>query len=251
MQFYLVGVASKSHRGTEPLTYHSEDNIPLGTVVAVPLRRSTAVGVILQKTAKPNFPTKAIIKTLAEQSLPSTSLELLTWLPTYYPSPLGTMTQLFVPASLLRKSQAKPKAKAEPVPKVAALPSLTKEQTAAVKTIAGGPAQSYMLHGVTGSGKTRVYLELAKDSLQKGRSAIILTPEIGLTPQLVQTFRRTFPDQVLTGHSALTEAERRKLWQDVLTSEKPVVLLLLMSSMSMPTNKNKRRIIKPCALPAN
>ncbi len=75
--------------------------------------------------------------------------------------------------------------------------------------------RTFLLHGVTGSGKTIVYLEAVSDILARGRKAIVMVPEISLTPQLIGRFKRRFGDRVVLSHSGLTNAERRDVWQAV------------------------------------
>ena len=81
-----------------------------------------------------------------------------------------------------------------------------------------------LLHGVTGSGKTRVYIELAAKVLESGRSAMILAPEIALTPQLMRLFRSRFGDRVAILHSALTVGERADEWRRLRSGEADIVL---------------------------
>ncbi len=91
--------------------------------------------------------------------------------------------------------------------------ALTPEQTAAVERILdpGGP-QEHLLHGVTGSGKTEVYLRAAEATLAAGRGVIVLVPEIALTPQTVARFTARFGDTVALLHSGLSEGERYDEW---------------------------------------
>ena len=73
---------------------------------------------------------------------------------------------------------------------------------------------SFLLEGVTGSGKTEVYLQCLEEVLKKGKQALVLVPEIGLTPQTVNRFRRRFPDTpIMLWHSALTDNERLQTWR--------------------------------------
>ncbi|MEA2295371.1 MAG: hypothetical protein QOE86_3010, partial [Solirubrobacteraceae bacterium] len=89
-------------------------------------------------------------------------------------------------------------------------PPLTAEQEAALRTIADGG--SHLLHGVTGSGKTEVYLRAAERALDAGKGVIVLVPEIALTPQTVARFAARFGDTVALLHSALSEGERFDEW---------------------------------------
>lgn len=81
-----------------------------------------------------------------------------------------------------------------------------------------------LLHGVTGSGKTVVYLRLIASVLERGRSAIVLVPEIALTPQTVQRFRAAFGDDVAVLHSALSTGERHDAWRSLKAGERRVVI---------------------------
>jgi primosomal protein N' (replication factor Y) len=81
-----------------------------------------------------------------------------------------------------------------------------------------------LLHGVTGSGKTEVYLQAIAPILEQRKSAIVLVPEIGLTPQLTDRFRARFGNKVNVYHSALSEGERYDTWRQMLTGEPQVVI---------------------------
>ncbi len=81
-----------------------------------------------------------------------------------------------------------------------------------------------LLHGVTGSGKTEVYLQAIAPILERGQSAIVLVPEIGLTPQLTDRFRARFGDRVCVYHSALSDGERYDTWRQMLTGEPQIVI---------------------------
>lgn len=102
---------------------------------------------------------------------------------------------------------------------------LTPDQSTAlahIKPLTG--CAQVLLHGVTGSGKTEVYLQAIAPVLQRGQSALVLVPEIGLTPQLTDRFRARFGDQVCVYHSALSEGERYDTWRQMLNSQPQVVI---------------------------
>ena len=89
----------------------------------------------------------------------------------------------------------------------------TPEQAQAIAALCGADGfRCQLLEGITGSGKTEVYLQLIADCLARGRQALVLVPEIGLTPQTVQRFRARFAAPVAVLHSGLTEARRREAW---------------------------------------
>jgi primosomal protein N' (replication factor Y) len=104
---------------------------------------------------------------------------------------------------------------------------LTADQASVLRTVvealpgagAGGGGGSFLLHGVTGSGKTEIYLEAAREALARGRGAIILVPEIALTPQTMDRFRRRFGDSVALLHSKMPAGARYDEWRRVRSGE--------------------------------
>jgi len=107
------------------------------------------------------------------------------------------------------------------------IPTPTPDQEAALAAIraAGAGFSPWLLHGVTGSGKTEVYLRLVADALARGEQALILVPEIHLTPQLSERFAQRFPGHNLIGlHSGLADGERRAGWLAALRGEADIIL---------------------------
>lgn len=101
------------------------------------------------------------------------------------------------------------------LPRIGAKPTLNKEQAVACTSINQSTGfNSFLLEGVTGSGKTEVYLQCLEKVLKRGEQALVLVPEIGLTPQTVNRFRRRFVDTpIMLWHSALTDNERLQTWR--------------------------------------
>ena len=87
-----------------------------------------------------------------------------------------------------------------------------------------GGFHTYLLHGVTGSGKTLVYIQAVSRALEAGKGAIILVPEISLTPQTVRRFMAHFGNRVAVLHSALSEGERYDAWREVREGNRPIVI---------------------------
>ncbi|MBD1824833.1 primosomal protein N' [Cyanobacteria bacterium FACHB-DQ100] len=103
--------------------------------------------------------------------------------------------------------------------------SLTPDQAQALERIQAVTGfEQILLHGVTGSGKTEVYLQAIAPILERGQSALVLVPEIGLTPQLTDRFRARFGDQVCVYHSALSDGERFDTWRQMLTGSPQVAI---------------------------
>jgi primosomal protein N' (replication factor Y) len=110
------------------------------------------------------------------------------------------------------------------VPVTATAPQLTDEQQQAVDAVAGGRFQCHLLDGVTGSGKTEVYLRLIEAALARGEQALVLVPEIGLTPQTLTRFQQRLPTPIAVLHSGLTDHERLHAWRRARSGEAGVVL---------------------------
>ncbi|NNF67451.1 MAG: primosomal protein N', partial [Gammaproteobacteria bacterium] len=105
-------------------------------------------------------------------------------------------------------------------------PTLSSDQTLAVEKIAAGQHEyaTYLLNGVTGSGKTEVYLQLIDRVLKNDRQALVLVPEIGLTPQLVARFRRRLDQPLVVLHSALSDVGRLQAWRAIRSGSAKVVV---------------------------
>ena len=102
--------------------------------------------------------------------------------------------------------------------------TLTDEQQNAVNSVLEGSESLFYIHGITGSGKTEVFLTLAEKMLEEGRGIIYLVPEIALTHQMVDAVKKRFADTVAVLHSALTPAQRLKQWRRIQSGEAKVVI---------------------------
>ncbi len=102
---------------------------------------------------------------------------------------------------------------------------LTAEQEEVVKDILeDGQNRVFLVHGVTGSGKTEVYMELIEEALQRGKTSIVLVPEISLTPQMVSRFQKRFGDKIAAIHSALSDGEKYDEWRRIARGEALIVI---------------------------
>jgi len=231
--FYEVYVADSSYKGTAALTYSAAEALQPGSLVTVPLKNKKVLGVVLRKVPKPSFAAKPLLPAPLSQRMPLQALQLVAWITTYYPSGLGLVMQQFLPHKYYELPE-------QPIldkkPSAQDQPPLTTEQTQVLEQIEATPTpDTFILHGETGSGKTRVYIELTQQVLQQGRSAIILTPEIGLTPQLANNFQAAFgSDRVLLTHSQLTEKERSLLWHRCLQAKEPLIVIGPRSALFSP-----------------
>jgi primosomal protein N' (replication factor Y) len=233
--YYEILVGSQRYHGDGPLTYASNDELELGSVVRVPLSRHRAHGIVLRKTVKPSYPTKSIETSWSFAKLPQQSIDLLLWMHAYYPGPFGQLVELFIPPSLGDSIEA-PGRIAANASSPAALPSLTTSQSRATQDLVDNPTSSVLLHGVTGSGKTRIYIERALEELAHGKSVMMLTPEIGLTQPLAEQLRKYLPAHIYSIHSGMTPAKRREQWLKIANTTEPVVIVGPRSALFMPVS---------------
>jgi primosomal protein N' (replication factor Y) len=101
---------------------------------------------------------------------------------------------------------------------------LNDEQKIAKDAILNGNKQYYLLRGITGSGKTEVYIEIIKEAFLSGNGSMFLVPEISLTPQLISRFKKTFGDNIAILHSHLSLKDRTNEWYSIYTGAKKIVL---------------------------
>jgi primosomal protein N' (replication factor Y) len=230
-----VAVDAPQHSGLSgPLDYASEQALTPGSLVRVPLGKRELLGVVWPGEAMPDPGLALKPLTAVFDALPPLGPDwcrLLDFAAGYYQRSVGELASAVLPPQLrelspeqlagrLRKLERKPAkgGAADPV-----RPELAPEQARAVERIeariAGDAAgKPVLLFGVTGSGKTEVYLRAAEAALATGRQVLVLVPEINLTPQLETRFTERFaallpqPLAIVSLHSALTPAQRLQNW---------------------------------------
>lgn len=240
MIYVKVMVGHSRYKSNEPLTYQAENQLPVGSLVRIPLKNELVLGIVLGSAAKPHFATKQLQPINGLGPIPSQLIALADWLSRFYATPIGSALQLILPGSISDKRLRDLSDLGDPAQATAespthiydVLPPLTTQQAAALKQIDG--TNTYLIHGETGSGKTRIYLDLVKKSLEAGRSAIIMTPEIGLTSQLSLNLQASLPDQVIILHSQLTNRDRELAWLKLATANKPQVVVGPRSALFSP-----------------
>ena len=116
------------------------------------------------------------------------------------------------------------------------LPKLTEEQEDTISEIYKNPGKSVLIHGDTSTGKTRIYIELIKRMQERKCSSIIMTPEIGLTPQLIKTLEESFPTKVILVHSSLGDKTKRDNWIKIISSQEPLIIVGPRSALFSPLN---------------
>jgi primosomal protein N' (replication factor Y) (superfamily II helicase) len=221
-----VALETPRHVALAPcLSYRSERALAPGTLVRVPLGRREVHGLVWDGDA--DAPAEQVLKDVLDvfdtlPPLPPDWRALVGFAAAYYQRGVGELAMAVLPPELrkmdsaaLARRIARLRKPATPSPAAAPgiAPMLAPDQRAALLAVAEPDRRPLLLHGVTGSGKTEVYLHAAAQTLDSGRQALVLVPEINLTPQLEARFAARFPGRVMVSlHSGLTPAQRLRHW---------------------------------------
>lgn len=230
-------LADTKYKSSAPLTYSSEEALEIMSVITVPLRNRLAAGFVLKEVGRPGFAVKPIKSLVTAKPLPYHCLQLAQWLEEYYAAPLGEALRLFAPTKpVVRgiKTDASRFSQPQQVIQLEMHAPLTTDQKRALKEIKDNPSTTVLLHGETGTGKTRVYLELARETLASGKSVILLTPEISLTSQLATAAQSFLQIEPVVLHSQLTAARRKQLWLKLIEANQPQVVIGPRSALFNP-----------------
>ena len=213
-------------------TYSSEEDFSVGNIVIIEVGKKEMTGVIIRKVEKPAFPTKKILSLIEINPLPKELVQLSRWLADYYNTPLSLVLQTMLPSGIRKKRQIKEHTRQISSRKRTNI-VFNKEQSDVLSKLSRVEPGTFLLEGVTGSGKTEIYIELAKQSIKLGRSVVVLVPEISLTPQMLAEFSHHFED-IMVVHSTITESQRHLLWLDALNSTKPRLVIGARSAIFTP-----------------
>ncbi|MGE5097066.1 MAG: primosomal protein N' [Betaproteobacteria bacterium] len=205
----------------------------VGALVVVPFGRTRKVGVVVARPGETDVPHARLrpIDRVVDDVPPfaAADLELFEFCASYYQRGLGEVIAASLPPRLrqVNRRALKPADAPAPAWRFVSPHPVTPDQGAAIEACLEGSDRFHpvLLHGVTGSGKTEVYLHLIARTLERGRQALMLVPEIGLTPQFEAHVRERFPGAVLvSAHSHLGEGERAAAWLAAQSGRAQVVL---------------------------
>ncbi|MDD2706037.1 MAG: primosomal protein N' [Acidocella sp.] len=210
-------------------TYAAEAPLAPGTLVRVPLGSRMVVGAVWTDTPDESVKTKPVAEVLAFPPLPETLLKFIDWVAAYTLAKRGDVLALTLKEPLLAPPPKRAKHFAfggadANLPG----PSLSPAQAAAAAALrASVDAEKFsvtLLDGVTGSGKTEVYLEAVAAALLQGRQVLVLLPEIALSTQMLARFSQRFGCSPAVWHSELTPAQRRETYRAVAEGRADVVV---------------------------
>ena len=210
MFYYQVSILNSS---APILTYSCSSSLKRGDIVKVPLKSSIKRAVILKQVDKPEFDTLEI-SDKEEGYFSIEQIDIANFIKDYYFSSFGEAIGLFYP----KKSSMNNFSSIT----IQKLPKLTPIQQKAFENI--NKHQISLLFGVTGSGKTEIYINLIAKALNQSGSAIILMPEIALTPQITKRVEEYFGECVASWHSKLSKKRREEILENIYSGEVRVVI---------------------------
>ena len=238
--FYNVAIAVPLRQA---FTYHSNQQIIPGTRVAVKFGRTNKLGIVTEVISETDIKTKSIHMVLDDLPIFSkTELKIFKWASDYYLHPIGEVINSFLPTNFRQTNNIFEAETIEGNKEIIEQNSefqttLNSEQIKAVKFL--NELIGFMptlLHGVTGSGKTEVYIRCIYEQLLNNKSVLVLAPEIALTPQLESRVRNQFGDLVGIYHSKMTTSARYKAWKKFRSGELKVIIGTR-SAVMMPAPK--------------
>jgi primosomal protein N' (replication factor Y) len=210
-----------------PFTYEIGDEVGKGAVVAIPFGNARRRGVVVDADTEAPPDVEPVAAERVLETLPAALVDLALWLADYYGSTPARALALIAPQQPKRRGErrevtAMAGLAAEPAP--AHLSETQERALERIESLLETGGGNVLLSGATGSGKTEVYIRACEAALAAGRGAIVLVPEIALTPQTLGRFRARFGDQVALLHSGLSEAERRDERERIVAGEASVVV---------------------------
>jgi primosomal protein N' (replication factor Y) len=228
----VVFPVAAPHRYTYQVPGELSAQIHVGTRVFAELQHRKIWGFVCRVLDKTDIASPKPVLKAGPFRLAPQMMQFLLWLSDYYCASPGDVLRTAFSRRIehyLDRHEELPAAGPGPGPAEIRLPSdLTAEQAAAFDAIAGLLQEkrhgAFLLHGVTGSGKSHVYYAAAQTALRQGRGVMLLVPEISLTPQTVRNFNDIFGSRVSVFHSRLSEKARVKNWLDIYTGRTPLVI---------------------------
>ena len=224
MHYYTTSLLRSS---APTLTYHSPDKLATGTLVSIPLKTTVKEAVIITEVLKPAFETVEIVS-VSDKVYSAEQMEIAKFISEYYFSSFSEAISIFLPyrrsgCTLPDKNLQNETSsmQIENVGKSTPKPTLSLFQQTAYESIL--QKDRALLFGVTGSGKTEIFISLFSKMIEEGKTSIFLMPEISLTPQMEKRLKVYFGDRVAMWHSKLTKKKKESILKGIEAGEIRIV----------------------------
>ncbi len=211
MNYYKIALLKSP---LEPLTYQYQDNIQVGSLVEVTLQRREKLqkGVIVSIEEKPSFKCKNISE-ISNKYYDTKMIETASFISKYYVCSMGEALSIYTPFYNIEKIPLQNPIKSDII--------LSKEQEKAYDFIQKNNVS--LLFANTGSGKTEIYIKAIENILSQNKQALLLIPEISLTPQMEQRLTKVFKDHIAIWHSKIQKKKKEKIIEDLLAGRVKVI----------------------------
>ena len=209
--------------------YLCKEKVGIGSRVKVPFGNKKVTGIVLSHKDKSSFKKLREVEEVIDHEvlLSKEILAFLSWSANYYHHPIGEVLSNAIPKNLRNGKPAVIKKPSTVHDKVLLNNfELTTEQNFAINEVLKSSSEfnGFLLHGVTGSGKTEVYLSITEQLLKQGKQVLVLVPEIGLTPQMISRFEQRIKDRVVAVHSQLNDTQKQDAYLMAKGGDAKVIL---------------------------
>ena len=209
--------------------YLCKEKVCIGSRVKVPFGSKKVTGIVISHKDKSSFSKLREVEEVIDHEalLSKEILEFLPWSANYYHHPIGEVLSNAIPKNLRNGKPALIKKLGEAEVKMSSTDiKPTNEQSFAITEVLKSSSEfnGFLLHGVTGSGKTEVYLSITEQLLKKGKQVLVLVPEIGLTPQMISRFEQRIEGRVVAVHSQLNDTQKQDAYLLAKDGDAKVIL---------------------------
>lgn len=209
----------------EPFDYSSAVSLQIGDIVRVPFRKSSEIGVVwgIGESAVDPKKIKQVEEKLPLPALTKNLIKFIEFTSDYNLAPLGTVLKMTLSTKFIKKTY-EPKPQKISYQHMALSPEQEKTANTLRKSVSKHEFSTFLLDGVTGSGKTEVYFEAIDEAISAGKQVLVMLPEIALSHQWLMRFEQRFGAPPSIWHSERTEKQRRETWIDIATNNSKLVV---------------------------
>jgi primosomal protein N'' len=207
-------------------TYSSDIELSIGTYCEVDFANSKLLGIVIRESKKEDigdFKIKSINKVLSDiPKIPENILNLAIFINTYYITDFFASLALIGPYDKMSLESIE-KLEIEDID-IKEDVELSEKQYKIYSEIVNGKELYFLLHGITGSGKTQIYIKLIIEALKRKKGSIFLVPEISLTTQMVSGFKKIFGDNISIIHSKMSSSKKKEEWEKIYSGKTRIVI---------------------------